>query len=446
MMDENLKREEYMKTDRFEANMTGDKKNNEDYVYYMDDSYIRGGSKEDGEKGDDSYEHRAEESTIEYNNKPERKKKGSGRIGLTAALLSLCFLISCAGAYLGNYLYNNSKSGGIMQNTPAITINSDDRVNVVEAVSQKVLPSVVGITAEMTQEDIFGMKYPAQSVGSGVIIDKRGYIITNAHVITDENTAGASKSVNVVLYDKSSKKAKVLWLDRGMDLAVIKIDGDNYPTAELGDSDKVNIGETAIAIGNPLGLDFNRTVTSGIISGKNRTITLDNGQVVENLLQTDASINRGNSGGPLLNSKGQVIGINTIKISSAEGLGFALPINMVKNIAQSIIQTGKVQKGYLGVSAYSVSEYSKALGLKLPSDKGVIIVYVDKNSSAEKAGLLPGDIIVKIDDKAVDSKEALTKMLYNYKVGDKVNIEILRNGVKKDINLTFYDVKDNNVQ
>ena len=191
----------------------------------------------------------------------------------------------------------------------------------------------------------------------------------------------------------------------------------NVPVAEIGNSDELEVGELAIAIGNPLGLEFERTVTAGIISGLNRVIAVDDNQVMENLIQTDASINPGNSGGPLLNSKGQVIGINTAKIASGEGLGFAIPINLAKPIVNQVIETGAYKTVYMGIKGLGLKEYESLLGVDLSPEGGVIILEVEGGSPAAQAGLQNGDVITKIGDVEVNDMTQLKNTLYNYNQG-----------------------------
>ena len=200
------------------------------------------------------------------------------------------------------------------------------------------------------------------------------------------------------------------------------------------------MGEPAIAIGNPLGLEFQSTVTSGIISGLHRSINVE-GNVIEDLIQTDASINQGNSGGPLLNSKGEVIGINTAKISSAEGLGFAIPINTVKPIIEQIIETGTYKTVVMGITGVEVELYERRLGIDLSADEGVVILEVVQNSPAHKAGLRNGDVITKIDNKSIENMSQLKKALYNYKQGDKAKLTIIRNGTEEILEIEFTQVR-----
>ena len=257
-----------------------------------------------------------------------------------------------------------------------------------------------------------------------------------------QNTDKKGGKINVLLDDGSTHKAKIVWMDEDMDLAIIKINAKNLPVAELGDSDKVQIGQIAIAIGNPLGLDFNRTVTSGVISGKDRTIRVDK-QVINNLIQTDASINPGNSGGPLLNSKGEVIGINTVKLTNAEGLGFSIPINMIKGVLNSILKTGKAQTAQLGVSIYNAKDYQAALRVKLNTDKGVVVLSVASGTAADKAGIVPGDIILKVDDKEVTDVNTLKSIMFGYNLGDEATLRINRNGKEMDVKIKFTSMNKN---
>jgi len=241
-----------------------------------------------------------------------------------------------------------------------------------------------------------------------------------------------------VLFDNGDKvQGKVLWYDATLDLAIVKVDVTGLPVATLGDSDDLEVGEIAIAIGNPLGLEFQRSVTSGIISGLHRSVQVDQVTVIDDLIQTDASINPGNSGGPLLNSKGEVIGINTAKITSGEGLGFSIPINQAKAIVNEVLKKGSYKTVYMGISGMSVEEYEGRVGVKLPVDTGLVIIQVEKGSPADKAGLYNGDVITKIDDIEIDSMSQVKKALYKYKQGDRANISIIRNGNESKLEIVF---------
>ena len=294
------------------------------------------------------------------------------------------------------------------------------------------MQSVVGITTLETVENFFGTE-DLGGVGSGFIVDSDGYILTNSHVIANGN----AKEIKVLFENGDQVNGRVLWFDPALDLAIVKVDITGLPAMELGDSDQLKVGELAIAIGNPLGLDFQRTVTSGIISGLNRSIAVDQNTVLEDLIQTDASINRGNSGGPLLNSNGEVIGINTAKTQAGEGLGFAIPINSTKEIVKEVIDKGSFETVQLGIQLMDIKEYQSRVGIDLKLDKGVIILETLESSPAEKANLTSGDIILKIDDTEIDSVSSLKKSLYKYNKGDKATLTIVRNNKKETVEVSF---------
>lgn len=322
-------------------------------------------------------------------------------------------------------------------NTEKINITPTENISPVEAVAKKSMKSVVGITTTDTVQDfIFGEKQ-VQGVGSGIILDSKGYILTNAHVIGN----GAAQNITVMFENGDKKPAKVLWVEQTLDLAVVKVEGSNYPAADIGDSDKLNIGELAVAIGNPLGLDFERTVTSGIISGLNRTVQVDQYNKAENLIQTNAAINSGNSGGPLLNGNGEVIGINTLKLTSAEGLGFAIPINIVKPIIDQVIKEGKYTSVYIGIGGDSVAKY-RAAGIDVGVESGIVVSQVEPGSPAAKAGISKMDIIVSLNGKDIDSLETLRKEMYKYKPGDKVKIGTIKEDKKVEVELTLGEKKE----
>ncbi len=275
-----------------------------------------------------------------------------------------------------------------------------------EAVAKKAMSSVVGITTVQVQRELI-WEWEVEGVGSGIIVNPNGYILTNSHVVGD----GKAKKISVLFENGDMLPGKLLWYDKALDLAVVKVEATGLPVADLGDSDSLEVGQLAVAIGNPLGLDFQRTVTAGIISGLNRSIRVDEYNIIDNLIQTDASINPGNSGGPLLNNKGEVIGINTVKIksSAAEGLGFAIPINVVKPIIEQIVEEGDFKIVYLGVTGIEVERYERQIGVELSVDKGVILLEIDANSPADKAGLRSGDILVKMDNQEIESMNQLKK-------------------------------------
>ena len=316
--------------------------------------------------------------------------------------------------------------------TNEINITPTENITAVTAVAKRAIDSVVGITTVQVQKELFWAR-DVEGVGSGVIVNSNGYILTNSHVIGD----GQAKRINVLLENGDKMDGKVLWYDSAIDLAVVKVDATGLPVADLGDSDILDVGELAVAIGNPLGLDFQRSVTSGVISGLHRSIRVDQSNVIEDLIQTDASINPGNSGGPLLNNKGEVIGINTAKIKTGEGLGFAIPINLVKPIVDVVIEEGGFSNVYIGFQGTEVSRYESQFGVDLKADSGVVILEVIPTSPADKANLRVLDIIVKIDNQNVETMANLRKILYKYKIGDKAILTINREGVEKEVEIKF---------
>lgn len=361
------------------------------------------------------------------------RKKG---IGLVVAVALICSILSSflTVILLRNNLSTSSSGSAASQ---SISINSNGKsTNVYQAVTEKAMPSVVGITTTvMSSDNMFSIPTESEGVGTGIVVDSNGYILTNSHVISD----GEAKNVNVLFNDGSSIDGQVVWYDSQLDLAIVKVNKTGLTPAELGDSDKVSIGDIAIAIGNPLGLELQRTVTQGIISGLDRTIKTEQATMT-GLIQTDASINSGNSGGPLLNESGQVIGINTAKTSEGESLGFAIPINQAKEIIEAVIKDGTYEKVTLGIKGYDASTYAayaKSQGQQVSTDEGVYVGEVVSDSAAEKAGIKSGDIIVKLGDNNLTSMSDLTKCLYGYKSGDSTTIVVNRNGKELKLKVAF---------
>ncbi|SKA92397.1 serine protease Do [Clostridium sp. USBA 49] len=310
------------------------------------------------------------------------------------------------------------------------TVSTKNLASGVSEIVKKVSPAVVGVaTKSITTENIYGLQIQGKEVegmGSGVIFNEEGYILTNYHVID------GAQEVKVILSTGKEVNAKVVNYDENMDVAVIKITDDiKVPAvAEFGDSSSLQVGELAIAIGNPLGKELLGSVTTGVISALNREIEIDNKKLT--LIQTDAAINPGNSGGPLVNSEGKVIGINTAKLggNGVEGLGFAIPINSITPKIESLTK----QLIKIGISAIDVDEnISKNYDLPI----GVYIQDVEEFSSAEKAGLKAGDVIVKFDGKKVTSINDINEIKNNHKEGDVVKIEIVRNKENKTLELKF---------
>lgn len=325
-----------------------------------------------------------------------------------------------------------SNNGG---KSPEIVVKNDGKSqNVYHAVTDKAMPSVVGITTTtINTNNIFAIPTQSEGVGTGFIVDANGYILTNSHVVSD----GQATDVNVLFNDGSTTQGKVLWHDAQLDLAMVKVDKQGLVPAELGDSDNVRIGDIAIAIGNPLGLEFQKSVTQGIISGLDRSIKTGKSNTMTGLMQTDASINPGNSGGPLLNEKGQVIGINTAKASQAEGLGFAIPINIAKRIVEEVIEKGTFEKVKLGIKGIDVTIFEASTGTQLDAEDGVYIAEMYADTASQKAGIQVGDVIVQVGDTKIVGMSDLNKELYKYSKGEEVKVTINRGGEVIEKNVSF---------
>jgi 2-alkenal reductase len=310
-------------------------------------------------------------------------------------------------------------------------------VQVVEQLS----PAVVTVVNHLNPQG--GLA--GESLGSGVIIDKSGRIITNNHVIE----GAAQNGLEVIFSDGETAPATLLGTDTLSDIAVLKVDHQVQAVAELGDSSKLMVGETVIAIGSALG-DFENTVTVGVVSGLNRTLQRDDGTNMENMIQTDAAINHGNSGGPLLNLSGQVVGINAAVVRGttdssgdvAEGLGFAIPVNTVKSVSNELIANGKVVRPFLGVSTIPVSKaISTYYDLKDENgnslDTGVLVESVVPGSAAERAGLQALDVILQVESYTVDMGNPLINVLTNFKPGDNITIKLKRGGARQEVSVTL---------
>ncbi len=337
--------------------------------------------------------------------------------------------------------YSNSSQVEINTNQVSLSNFSDTGVYV----SKKVLPSIVGISVEYSVSTIFSrVSSTATAEGSGVIISEDGYILTNNHVINSSSnssslyyTVGDATKITVSLYNDDTKyEAKVVGTDEQTDLAIIKIDKSDLVAAELGDSDGIQVGEWCMAIGNPLGMQS--SVTTGSISALNRKITDSDGKSFT-LIQTDAAINEGNSGGALVNSSGKVIGINTLKASGTgvEGLGFAIPINSTKTITSDLIQYNKVKRPYIG---FTGSDITDEIIKQNPTVKLVIGAYVrsiEDYSPAEKAGLKIGDIVIKADGQEVKTMDELNEIKNKHQIGDTMTLTISRDGEEKELTVTL---------
>ncbi len=315
-----------------------------------------------------------------------------------------------------------------------LTLTEDSAI--IEAVA-KVKPAVVTVINTLPpQRGFFGQILEPQASGSGVIIDERGYIVTNNHVV--EN----SRSLEVIFADDSKVSATLVGADVFSDLAVIRVEGELPAVAALGDSAALQPGEPVIAIGSPLG-DFKGTVTVGVVSALDRRLELGQGVSMEGLIQTDAAINQGNSGGPLVNVLGQIIGINTAIVRGsgyggavAEGLGFAIPSDTVLEVTDQLIQYGRVRRPYLGVQWVSITPRI-ASAYNLPVQFGAYIQAIEPRSPAETGGLLPGDIIIAIEDQGIDEQNSLVTILMRFDPGGEVRIRTIREGTEIVLNVAL---------
>lgn len=293
-------------------------------------------------------------------------------------------------------------------------------------VVNEVLPSVVSVsTTTLARIDLFRVA-PIQGQGSGVIVDEKGIIITNAHVVKN------ARKIEVRLHDGRELKAEILGQIRGQDIAILKVKGDNLKQIKIGDSSSLKVGQFAIAVGNALGLG--ESVTFGMVSAINRTIGDKNVQL-EGLIQTTAEINPGNSGGALLNTSGELIGIPTAVIPFSQGVGFAIAIDSIKGALEEFQETGSITTPWLGITGYTIDQ-KIASYYQLPVNKGTLVIQVP-SGPAKNAGLQPGDIIVAIDDEEVYSIQLLTQKIVKKRIGDKVNIKLIRNGKGYEVTITL---------
>lgn len=293
---------------------------------------------------------------------------------------------------------------------------------------QKTLPAVVNVKSVRVLRDRFFRVFPLEGQGSGVLFDSRGYVITNNHVID------GAEQVKVSLQDERNFDGEVIGTDPETDVAVVRITGEHLPVAELGDSDTLRVGQITIAIGNPFALDGGPTATAGVLSGVNRRVQADTG--IMDLIQTDAAINPGNSGGPLVDSQGKVIGINTMVIPFARGIGFAIPVNIVKTIAEELIREGRIVRPWMGLSTLQITN-ALAQYYELPVQEGLLVVEVAADSPAETVGIDRGDLIVKVDNNPIKESQAFAKDVRSKSVGDSIKVEIIRDGRRGTIDITL---------
>jgi len=367
------------------------------------------------------------------------------RIVAVAPLLAavLAAGVACSGGPDKNATSRGTAGTGTQAATPAATqrpgtvvvpaIREEPGLTTPEIVA-KLAPSIVRVQTETARLDIFGRSVPSTGVGTGVIIDAQGYIVTNNHVVTIGGNAPADR-ISVTLNDQRTFDATIVGRDQATDLAVIKIDAPDLRPAEFGNADQVQVGEDVVAIGYALDLQGGPTVTRGVISAKGRTIN-EQPYTINDAIQTDAGINPGNSGGPLVNANGQVIGINTAIIQGAQQIGFSISASLVEPEVQELIKNGRVERAYLGVGTVDVTG-SIAQSFNLAVDKGLAVTAVGQGTPAEQAGLQENDVIVKIDGQGVDNSGQLLQMLADHRAGDVVSVDFYRGSELRTVQVTL---------
>ncbi len=369
----------------------------------------------------------------------------SGVVGC-AVVIGTCFGVpSIRSNILGNVnssttSSNSSNANGYVSQT-SLSNYSDTAVYA----ANKILPSIVGITVEYNVNSLIsmfgnrGQTATATATGSGIIISEDGYILTNNHIVSSSSeddyyeVSSATKITVKLFNDDTEYEAKIVGTDEQTDLAVIKIDKNDLPKAEFADSDNIKVGEFAMAVGNPLGMES--SITCGVVSAVNRKITDSDGNTYT-LIQTDAAINAGNSGGALVNSEGQVIGINTLKLQGEgiEGMGFAIPINSTEDITSQLIQYSKVKRPYIGITGMDLNEdTAKANNLVV----GVYVKAVDDFSAAEKGGVKPGDVIIEADGQKITTMDELNELKNKHQIGDTMTLKVNRDGQERELTITL---------
>lgn len=364
----------------------------------------------------------------------ENVEKKNQKENVNNNTIAIAIVSSLVGGIVGGVCtYGIFNKNGITPNTNQnINYKVETVQNAEVAIAKNATPSIVGIQVKALQQGFMGMLQEKEGSGSGIVYSKDGYIITNYHVIEDAMLDNQAKISVHFAGEEEPVDATIVGGDKVTDLAVIKVEKPNLLVAKMGKSKDLQVGEKAVAIGNPLGLEFAGSVTSGIVSALDRKITTDG--TTYNLIQTDAAINPGNSGGALLNAKGEVIGINTIKIGSTgvEGLGFAIPIDDAVPIVEELIKSKKIKRPYIGIACFEVSE-SEAKLYDLP--QGIMIESVEKASPADKAKLQKGDIITEVDSNTVKTMDDLNKIKYKKKVGDTLELKVFRQNKYENIKI-----------
>lgn len=365
-----------------------------------------------------------------------KKKSNENKIRKTIFFLIIIFLTSTMSIILYDMYRNieikdyNAENNATATRTSITLAQNSEEENTLDIIENS-SKSVVGISKiNDIGISIFNINSTKNlELGTGVIVSENGYIITNQHV-----SGNKYSKCYVTLYDGKEYTANVVWANNDIDLAVIKINSYGLDAIKIGDSDNIRVGQTVYAIGNPIGLDFQRTVTKGIISAIDRTVKLEESETIymEDLIQTDATINPGNSGGPLINEKGEVVGINSVKITTAEGIGFAIPINVVKPVIEKMKQNGIFEEASIGIFAYD-SKMAKYIDSKTEFENGIYVASITVGGSAYTAGVQVGDIITKIDNVEINKMSKLREYIYTKEIGDTVVLTIQRN--KREIQI-----------
>ena len=394
--------------------------------------------------------------TVYQNSKKEKVKVGFGKSVLLpffsgivgcAVVVGTCFGVPSIRSHIlganSNISGSNSSSSENSGYVSQTSLSNYSDTSVYAA--NKILPSIVGIKVEYNVNSLISMfgrqsqTTTAEASGSGIIISEDGYILTNNHIVSTSSEesyyeVSEATKVTVTLFDDETEyEAKIIGTDEQTDLAVIKIDKTGLTKAEFADSDNIKVGEFAMAVGNPLGLQS--SITCGVVSAVNREVTDSDGKTY-NLIQTDAAINSGNSGGALVNSEGQVIGINTLKLQGEgiEGMGFAIPINSTEDVTSQLIQYSKVKRPYIGITGMDLDEQTaKANNLV----EGIYVKAIDDFSAAEKAGLKIGDVIIQADGKDIKTMDELNEIKNSHQIGDEMTVRVNRNGEERDLTITL---------
>ena len=394
--------------------------------------------------------------TVYQNSKKEKVKVGFGKSVLLpffsgivgcAVVVGTCFGVPSIRSHIlganSNISGSNSSSSENSGYVSQTSLSNYSDTSVYAA--NKILPSIVGIKVEYNVNSLISMfgrqsqTTTAEASGSGIIISEDGYILTNNHIVSTSSeesyyeVSEATKVTVTLFNDETEYEAKIIGTDEQTDLAVIKIDKTGLTKAEFADSDNIKVGEFAMAVGNPLGLQS--SITCGVVSAVNREVTDSDGKTY-NLIQTDAAINSGNSGGALVNSEGQVIGINTLKLQGEgiEGMGFAIPINSTEDVTSQLIQYSKVKRPYIGITGMDLDEQTaKANNLV----EGIYVKAIDDFSAAEKAGLKIGDVIIQADGKDIKTMDELNEIKNSHQIGDEMTVKINRDGEERDLTITL---------